>query len=175
MFITCTSFKFYWLLYLFTFQMLSPFPVSLPLALYSLLPPPASMRVLPYPPTHPLLPLWPWVLISWVIKPPHVQGSPLLVMPDNAILCYITSLSHEYPSVYSLVGGLVPGRFGGGGSVWLILLFFLWGCTFLALTSPLASLHSVQCLAVYISICIGPALAEPLNGLLSISTSWLQQ
>jgi hypothetical protein len=36
--------------------------------------------------------------------------------------------------------------------------------TVLALTSPLGPLHSVQCLAVYICIYIGPALAEPLRG-----------
>ena len=37
---------------LFTFQMLSPFPVSPPEPLYSIPLPPASMRVLPYPPSH---------------------------------------------------------------------------------------------------------------------------
>jgi hypothetical protein len=50
---------------------------------------------------------------------------------DNTIiLCYICSCSHGPPHVYSLIGGLVPGRFflGGRGSDWLILLFFLWGC-----------------------------------------------
>ena len=35
--------------------MLSPFPVS-PLETHPILPPPASMRVLPYPPTHSHLP-----------------------------------------------------------------------------------------------------------------------
>jgi hypothetical protein len=43
---------FYWLFYLFTFQMLSPFPVCPPQAPYPLLLPRASMRVLPHPPTH---------------------------------------------------------------------------------------------------------------------------
>jgi hypothetical protein len=43
---------FYWIFYLFTFQMLSPFPVS-PSANPPILPPSScSMRVLPYPPTH---------------------------------------------------------------------------------------------------------------------------
>jgi hypothetical protein len=38
-------------------------------------------------------------------------------MPDKAILCYICSWSH----VYSLVGGLIPGRSGGkGGVYWLV-------------------------------------------------------
>ena len=35
--------------------------------------------------------------------------------------------------------------------------------TVLALTSPLWSLHSLQCLAVYIRICIGQELAKPLR------------
>ena len=34
----------------------------------------------------------------------------------------------------------------------------------LALTSPLGSLCSVQCLAVYIHICNGSAMSEPLTG-----------
>ena len=40
-------FFFYWTFYLFTFQMLSPFPVSPLEILYPILPPPASMRVFP--------------------------------------------------------------------------------------------------------------------------------
>ena len=34
----------------------------------------------------------------------------------------------------------------------------------LVLTSPLGSLHSFQCLPVYICMLIGQALAEPLRG-----------
>ena len=36
--------------------------------------------------------------------------------------------------------------------------------TVLALTSPLGSLHLVQCLSVYILICFGPPLVEHLRG-----------
>jgi hypothetical protein len=43
-------------------------------------------------------------------------------MHDKAIICYICSWNH----VYSLVSGLLPES--SGGSDWLILLFFLWGC-----------------------------------------------
>ena len=50
------------------------------------------------------------------------------LMPDKAILCYICSWSYGSFHVYSLVGGLVTGSFGGYG--WLKLLFFLWGCSF---------------------------------------------
>jgi hypothetical protein len=37
------------------------------------------------------------VLLYWVIKPPQGQGTPLPVMPDKIILCYIHSWSHGYP------------------------------------------------------------------------------
>jgi hypothetical protein len=40
---------FYWLFYLFTFQMLSPGRITSPVIV---IPPPASMRVLPHPPIH---------------------------------------------------------------------------------------------------------------------------
>jgi hypothetical protein len=69
--------------------------------------------------------------------------------------------------VYSLVGGLVPGNFRG---VWLVDIFLPMGLqtpsapTALALTPPLESLCSVQCLAVYICVCISQALAETLRG-----------
>jgi hypothetical protein len=55
----------------------------------------------------------------------------LPLMPDKAILCYIYSWIHGFLHVYSLVSGLVPGSSGGSG--WLILLFFLWGCKSLQL------------------------------------------
>jgi hypothetical protein len=77
------------------------------------------------------------------IEPSQDQGPLLPLMSDKAILCYICSWSHLSLHVYSLVGGLVPGNSGGSG--WLILLFFLWGCKalcnlFLSLShsSPLA-------------------------------------
>jgi hypothetical protein len=43
---------FNWIFYLFTFQMLSPFPGSPLETPYPVPPPPASMRVFPLPPTH---------------------------------------------------------------------------------------------------------------------------
>jgi hypothetical protein len=51
----------------------------------------------------------------------------LLLMPDNASLCYTCSWNYGFLRVYSLVSDLVPGSYGGRGSGWLIL-FFLWGC-----------------------------------------------
>ena len=47
---------FYWIFYLFTFQMLSPFLVS-PLKLPYPHPNPSPMRVPPIPPHHPSIPL----------------------------------------------------------------------------------------------------------------------
>jgi hypothetical protein len=71
------SFLLIWIIYLFTFQMLSPFPIS-PLET----PYPASMRVLPHPPTHP--PHGPRIALHWGIKPSLDQGPPLPSMSDKA-------------------------------------------------------------------------------------------
>jgi hypothetical protein len=87
-----------------------------------------------YPPTHPLLLHCPSIPLHWGIKPSQDQGPPLQLMPDKAILCYVCNCSHGSLHVYSLVGGLVPGSSGGSG--WLILLFFLWGCKPLQLLQP---------------------------------------
>ena len=77
--------------------MLSPFPVS-PLQIRSLLsPPPASMRVLTHPLTHSCQ--CPSILLPW--EPPQDQGSPLPVMPDKAILCYISSCCVLFGSWFS--------------------------------------------------------------------------
>jgi hypothetical protein len=100
---------FYWLFYLFTFQMLSAFPVKPPI-LFSVLP--ASMRVVPHPPTPNYFPSIP---LCWVLEPPQDQGPLFPLMSDKAVLCYIWS--HH---VYSSVGGLVPGSFRKSG--WLVLL-----------------------------------------------------
>jgi hypothetical protein len=81
-------FIFYWLFYLFTFQMLSPFPVS-PLQTFPIPLPPASMRVLP---PHSLPPLYPSIPLHWGIEPSQDQGPPLLLMPDKAICCYSCSI-----------------------------------------------------------------------------------
>jgi hypothetical protein len=61
---------------------------------------------------HPLLPQCPNIPLLWVIETPQDQGAPLSLMPEKAILCYISRWSHGYPHVYSVVYGLVPGAFG---------------------------------------------------------------
>jgi hypothetical protein len=109
---------FFWIFYVFTFQMFSPFLVS---PLEPLIPSPlpsASIRVLPLPPTHSPL-HGPGIPLHWGIEP-----WPLLLMPDNATLCYICGWSHGSLHVYSLVGDLVPGSSGRSGC---LILFFLWG------------------------------------------------
>jgi len=83
------------------------------------------------PPKHLLPPQHPGIHLYWGKEPSQDQSFPFPWMPDNAILCYICGWSHRSIHVYSLVGGLAPGNFGGSG--WLTLLFFLWGCKHLHL------------------------------------------
>jgi hypothetical protein len=79
---------------------------------YPILPPPASMRVLP---THSLPPPtleFPYTGAS--IELSQDQGPLLPLMPNKAILCFMCSCSHGSLHVYSLIGGLVPGSSGWG-------------------------------------------------------------
>jgi hypothetical protein len=126
-----------WLFYIFIFQILSPLPVSLSQTPPHLIPlPPASIRVLPthlFPHHHSSIPL------CWGIKLPQDQGPPIPLMPNKAILCYICIWSNGSLHVYPLVGGLVIGNSGGSG--WLILMFFLWGCKFLQFLKSSPNLH----------------------------------
>ena len=104
------SFSFYWLFSLFTFQMLSSFPVSL---LQTPCPSHCFYESAPAP-IHPLPPHHHSIPLCWSIKPPQDQGLPLPLMPDKAILCYICRWSHGSLHLYSLVGCLVPVSFAGG-------------------------------------------------------------
>jgi hypothetical protein len=87
--------------YLFTLHILSPFLFFPPQTPLPNLPLPASMKVFP--------PHQPSISLHLGIEPPQDQGSPLPLMPNKAILCYICSWGHGSLHVYSLVGGLVPG------------------------------------------------------------------
>jgi hypothetical protein len=58
-------------------------------------------------PTYPLSSHSPDIPQHCGIEPSQEQGLLLLLMPDNAILCYICSWSHGSLHVYFLVGGLV--------------------------------------------------------------------
>jgi hypothetical protein len=156
-------FIFYWLFYLFTFQMLPPsqFPLH----------------------KHPILSSLPLPL--WRCSPnlPIYSCLSALVFSYPGPSCGLhRTKGYESLHVYSLVGGLVPGSFGG-----LVGWYCCSSCGFAnffssyspALTSPFGSPHSVQCLAVYIYIYSGQALAEPLRGQLYqipvSNTSWHQQ
>jgi hypothetical protein len=120
-----SSFKnFYWLFYLFVFQMLFPFLFSPLQPSYPLAPPSYFYDGAPPPTPSHLTALALTNAGAWSLH--RIKGFPSHLIPDKAILCYICGWSHGYLHVYSLVGGLVPGRSGGSG--WLILLFFLWGC-----------------------------------------------
>ena len=105
--------------------MLSLVPVSSPETPYPILSPPASIRVLPHPPTHSHLHT-PGIPLYWCMDPSKDLGPLLPQMSSNAILCYIGGWSHGTLYVFSLFGDLVcesPGQSG-----WLILLFFLPMC-----------------------------------------------
>ena len=140
----------------FTFQMFSPFPVSLPPGnILSHPPSPCLYEGVP-PLTHPLPPPCP--------RFPYTGAGPLFpLMPDKAILCYIYSWSH----VNSFVDGFVLGSYWG---VWLVDIVVLpmelqtpSAPSVLSLTPPLGTLCSVQWLAESIHFCICQALAEPLR------------
>jgi hypothetical protein len=125
---------FFWIFYLFTFQILSPFPISPLESLYFI---PFPLLLWGYSPAHPPTPPCPGIPIHWGTEPSQDQGPLLPLMPDKAILCSICSWNHGPPHVYSLLGGLVPGSSRGTG--WLILLFFLWGCRPFSSFSPFSN------------------------------------
>lgn len=55
----------------------------------------------------------PSIALLWGIMSPQEQGPPLLLMPDKATFCYISSWSHGSLHMYSLIGGLVLGALRG--------------------------------------------------------------
>jgi hypothetical protein len=110
---------FYWILSLFTFQMLSLFHVSLSKNPYPIPPTPTSKRVLP---THPLTPIFlTWHSPNWGIKHPqakslsphwHQQGLPL---PHKQLEPYVLFDLWSSPREVQRSG-------------WLILLLPPWSC-----------------------------------------------
>jgi hypothetical protein len=96
--------------------------------------PPTPLPLRGYsPPTDPLPPHRSIILLLWGFKPQQDQVAPLPSTSDKAVLCYIFSRNHGPTHIYSLVGGLVPGSFGGSG---YLILFFLWGCSPLQFLQP---------------------------------------
>ena len=108
---------------------LSQFP------LWNPLPSPDSMKMLLIPPTHSHLTGLAFPL-HWGIQPSSDQGLLLLLIPDNAILCYICSWTHGSLHVYSFVGGLVPESSGGGGC-----LVGWYYCSFNGVAKPFSSFN----------------------------------
>jgi hypothetical protein len=82
-------------------------------------------------PILPLLHPIPGIPLHWCMGPSQAQVPPLLLMPAKAILCYTCSLSHGSLHVYPLVGGLVPGSFGG-------LVDWYW-CSCYGVANPFSS------------------------------------
>jgi hypothetical protein len=160
--------------------MLFLFQVSLLQTLYSPSPPPCFYEGAP---THSCLTAlaFPYTGESRLHWTKGVPPYPL--MPDKAIVCYISSWSHESLHVYSLLGGLVPESSGESG--WLIMFFFLWGCKHLQLLQSFPLLLHCGLLAqsngwLQASTSVLVRFWHSLSGnshtrLLSASASWQQQ
>ena len=106
------SFFFWYFIYLH----FKRYPVSHFPSAHSLFHPPSScFYESACPLTHPLSPPHhPGILLLWGIEPLQEEGPPIPLIPDKAALCYVCSWSHGTLHVYSLVGGLISGSFGGG-------------------------------------------------------------
>jgi hypothetical protein len=122
-------------------------------------PPPCSTSLpLPFP--------CPGICLYCCIRPSQDQGPYLPLIPNKAILCYISSCCHGSLHVYSLVGSLAPGSSGVLVGSFLFLLLGLqissapW---VLSLAPPLGTLGFVQWMAVSIHLCVCQALAELLR------------
>jgi len=113
--------------YLFTFQMLLPFQVSPLQTPYPIPPNPASMKLLPYPPTHSCLTALAFLYTgaSSFHRTKDFSSHWCQIRP---IFCYICSWSHGSAHVFSLDGGLVPGSSLVG-----------WYCCSYEIASPFSS------------------------------------
>jgi hypothetical protein len=113
------SFCFGYFIYLhFKCNSLSQFPSEIS---YAIPPLPASIRVYPHLPTHPVPPPCTHIPLHWGLGPSKDQEPLLPLMLDKAIHCYICSWSQGSLHMYFLVGGL-----DSWSSDWLIFLLFLW-------------------------------------------------
>ena len=74
------------------------FPLETP---YPIFPLPASIRVLPYPLTHPLPPSYHGIALHWGIEPSQDQGPLLPLMSHKVFLCYTCSWIHGSLHMYS--------------------------------------------------------------------------
>ena len=97
---------------------------------------------------------------------PQDPGLPLQLMPDKAILYYTCSWSHGSLQMYSLFGGLVPGR-----SVDIVLPMGLQTPFFPLVLPPIPSLGPRIC----IDQLLQTLLVDSYTKLLSENASWHQQ
>jgi hypothetical protein len=178
---------FYWLFYLFTFQMLSPCPVSLLETPYPILPTPASMRVLPHTATHSHLPnlTFPYSGASRLTKTKCLSSHWCKTRPSSDTYA-AGAMGWSICTFWLVVWSLGALGAGGGGCVSLVDTVVLpmgfqipSAPLVLFLTPSMGILSSVQWLAVSIRLCICQAL-QSLSGdsyirLLSASTSWHPQ
>jgi hypothetical protein len=137
--------------YLFTFQMLYPFPIqphkapipSLSSCFYEGVPPP----------TYPRPPPCPHIPLHWGTKPSRDQGPLLPLMPNKAILCYIFSWSHGSLPCILLGWWFRPWELCLVGIIGLPMGFqSLSAPSVLSLTPPLGTPWSVQWLALSIHL-----------------------
>ena len=160
-----TKILYYWLFYLFIFQMLFYFQITLQKHL--------SLSSFPcfykgaFPPTYPFPPDLFSIPLCWGIKSSQDQRPSLPLMPNNAVLFYICKWSHGSLHVYSLMGGLVPIS---SGEVWRVDTVILpmglqstSALSVLPLTLQLVFHGSMQRMAGSIHIYIGQALTEHLR------------
>jgi len=119
----------YWLLYLFRFQMLSPFPVSSPQIPYPIHPYPASIGML----SHPLLPNHPRIPVHWGSEPSQDQGPLLPLMPPFSSFSPFPNSSFGVPVIStrasqetSISGSCQQALLGISNSVWVWCLHVRW-------------------------------------------------
>ena len=139
----------------------TPIAFPLPLLLWG-----CSLTHLPLPLHHPSIPL------HWGMELSQDQRSPHSLMPEKAILYYISSWRHVSAHLNALVGVLVLGISGGYG--WLMILLFI-----VQVYKPLHLLHSfpigVLCSVWSVLVRLWQSLSgDRYKRLLSSSTSWHQ-
>jgi hypothetical protein len=89
------------------------------------LPSPLPLPLWRYSPTNLFCPNVPTSPLHLGIKLPWVQGPPLPLLSDKAILCYICFWNHGSLQVHSSVVDLDSWRTWWSGQ---LMLFFQWGC-----------------------------------------------
>jgi hypothetical protein len=135
-------FFFTWLFYLITFQMLSPFPVSLPqfpILFHS--PLPCLYKGAPQPPTHPHLPHHPSIPLHWD-KPPQDQEPPIHWNQIRQFSATDVTRAMD-PSLYTLwLAGDPNGRVRGKTEGASVLITFKYGPLWEAFPSSLSFMEN---------------------------------